>query len=210
MGYIYLITNTVTKKQYIGQTLCEDVERRWKQHKWPSNKNKGTYIANAFNKHGIESFKFQIICICFDEDCNIYEEQYIKKFNTLVPNGYNLQAGGNNHKCHLDTKKKLSDINKGKNNPQYGKKWSKELREKRKKETIGDKNPNFGKKSVNRKLVGMYDLENKLIETFNSIHEASEKTNINKTSISGVCNGKKHKKAGGFLWKFISDQPLTS
>jgi group I intron endonuclease len=209
MGYIYLITNKVNGKQYVGQTICKDVESRWRQHKWHSNRNLGTYISNAFKKYAIENFKFQIICICFDEDCNQYEEEYIVKFNTISPNGYNLESGGNNHKCHSETKKKLSEMNKGKNNPQFGKKWTNELKEKRKKETIGERNPNFGKKSVNRKNVGMYDSENKLIEKFNSINEASKKTKINETSISGVCNGK-HKKAGGFVWKFISDQLLTS
>ena len=209
MGFIYLVTNTITKKQYVGQTVCHDVERRWSQHKRPSNRNKGTYLSNAFKKYGIENFSFRVICICFDEDCNRFEEEYIKKYDTVAPNGYNLKTGGNNHKCHSDTKKKLSDMNKGINNPQYGKKWSKELREKRKQDTIGNKNPNFGKRSVNRKTVGMYDSGNKLIETFNCIQEAYEKTKINKTSISGVCNGK-HKKAGGFIWKFISDQTLTS
>ena len=209
MGYIYLITNKETKKQYVGQTICKDVEKRWRQHRWPSNRNLGTYLSNAFKKYGIENFKFEIICICFDEDCNRFEQDYIKKFNTVSPNGYNIESGGSNHICHPDTKKKLSETNKGANNPQYGKKWSKERKEKRKKDSIGNKNPNYGRDSVNRKTVGMYDSENKLIEKFNSIREASEKTKINESSISGVCNGK-HIKAGGFVWKFISGQLLAS
>jgi group I intron endonuclease len=204
MGYIYLITNMETKKQYVGQTMCKDVERRWSQHRWPSNRNLGTYLSNAFKKYGIENFKFQIICICFDEDCNRFEQEYITKFNTLSPNGYNIESGGNNHVCHVDTKKKLSEMNKGKNNPQFGKKWTKELKDKRQKESIGDKNPNYGSKSPNRKTIGMYDLQNILIEKFNSIREAYKKTKITESSISGVCNGR-HKKAGGFIWKFISD-----
>ena len=106
MGYIYLITNIETKKQYVGQTVCKDVERRWAQHKWPSNRNLGTYLSNAFKKYGIDNFKFQIICICFDEDCNRFEQEYIIKFSTLSPNGYNIESGGNNHVCHEDTKKK--------------------------------------------------------------------------------------------------------
>ena len=131
MGYIYLITNKETKKQSVGQTICKDVEKRWRQHRWPSNRNLGTYLSNAFKKYGIENFKFEIICICFDEDCNRFEQDYIKKFNTVSPNGYNIESGGSNHICHPDTKKKLSEINKGKNNPQYGKKWSKEKKEKK-------------------------------------------------------------------------------
>lgn len=210
MGYIYLITNTVTKKQYVGQTLRDDVRTRWRQHTWPCNMNSGTCLSNAFNKYGVEAFKFQIICICFDEACNQLEIDYIKKFNTLAPNGYNLESGGNNRKHHADTRKKLSELTKGENNPQYGKKWTEQRKDKKSEDSIGNKNPNFGKKSVNRRAVGMYNLNNELLKTFDCIHVASVETKINERSISGVCNGYKHKKAGGFVWKFISDQILTS
>ena len=50
-----------------------------------------------------------IICICFDEDLNKFEKEYIKKYNTLVPNGYNLREGGNTSKHHIETKNKISN-----------------------------------------------------------------------------------------------------
>ena len=53
-----------------------------------------TYLKRAFEKYGIENFKFRIICICFDDDLNKYEIEYIKKYDTIVPNGYNLSEGG--------------------------------------------------------------------------------------------------------------------
>jgi group I intron endonuclease len=60
-------------------------------------------LLRAYEKHGIDKFKFQIICICFDEDCNKYETEYIKKFNTLAPHGYNIKEGGKSSKHHPDT-----------------------------------------------------------------------------------------------------------
>ena len=45
-------------------------------------------------KHGIEKFKFEILIICFDEDVFKYEKEYIKKYNTIIPNGYNMNGGG--------------------------------------------------------------------------------------------------------------------
>jgi group I intron endonuclease len=54
-------------------------------------------------KYDINNFKFQIICVCFDEDCNKFEKEYIKKFNTISPNGYNLMDGGNNSRHHPET-----------------------------------------------------------------------------------------------------------
>jgi len=51
-------------------------------------------LFNAYVKYGIENFKFEIVCICFDEACNELEKFYIEKFKTLYPNGYNLRAAG--------------------------------------------------------------------------------------------------------------------
>jgi len=141
MGYIYLITNLITKKQYVGQTIRVDIETRWKDHKNCEKNSIGRCLLNAYLKYGIEHFKFQIICICFDEDCNRFEEEYIKKLNTLVPNGYNLESGGNNSQCHPETKKLISEKLKGRlltpSTP--------ELRKKQSEARLRNKNPNFGK-----------------------------------------------------------------
>jgi group I intron endonuclease len=45
-------------------------------------------------KHGVENFKFEILIICFDQDLVRYEKEYIKKYNSQVPNGYNILSGG--------------------------------------------------------------------------------------------------------------------
>ena len=76
------------------------------------------------------------------------------------------------------------------------------MRKKRSTDTVGKKNPNYGKKSVNIKNVGMFDENNILIQRFDSIHQASIETDIHERCISGVCRGE-HKKAGGFIWKFL-------
>ena len=141
MGYIYLITNIITKKQYVGKTQREDIEKRWKEHKKCDKYTIGRCLLNAYNKYGIDNFKFQIICICFDEDCNYYEEEYIKKFNTLSPNGYNLESCGNNSKCHPETKKLISEKLKGRQLTPV----TDELRRKNSESKLGSKNHNFGK-----------------------------------------------------------------
>jgi group I intron endonuclease len=211
MGYIYLITNTVNGKRYVGQTIRKNIETRWKAHKKCDKYSCGSYLLRAYNKYGIDKFKFQIICICFDEDCNRFEEEYIKKLNTLAPNGYNLDAGGKNSKHHPDTIKLLSELNKGDKNPQFGRVWTEdekntlwtpEVRSEKSKSVSGNKNPNYGCKSVHRKEIAMYNLENELINRFESIHKASIVTNINERCISGACNGGQ-KTAGGFIWKFL-------
>ncbi len=104
MGYIYRITNTIDGKRYVGQSKCEDIEKRWKQHKKVDRKCIGPYLFNAYKKHGIENFKFEIVCICFDEDCDKYEKEYILKFNTITPNGYNIKLGPTFSKHTQDSK----------------------------------------------------------------------------------------------------------
>jgi group I intron endonuclease len=113
MGYIYRITNTINKKVYIGQTIQETVEKRWNLHKHLAGRNKGcTALKEAFKKYGIDKFKFEVLIICFNEDCIAYEKEYIKKYNSIAPNGYNISAGGDGGaffkgKKHTEETKKI-------------------------------------------------------------------------------------------------------
>lgn len=107
MGYIYRITNTIDGKRYIGQSKCIDIDTRWKQHKKVDRHCIGPYLFNAYKKHGIENFKFEIVCVCFDEDCDKYEKEYILKFNTITPNGYNIKLGPTFSKHTEDSKERI-------------------------------------------------------------------------------------------------------
>jgi group I intron endonuclease len=158
MGYIYLITNTVNGKKYVGQTLEKDINTRWKQHKNQEKNTLGRYLSNAYIKYGIKSFKFQIICVTFDDACNELEEFYIQKYNSLVPNGYNLKAGGKNSKHHPDTIKKMSDTLKGRVLGVKTEETSRKLRETH----LGEKNPNFGKKMSDEQKKKISDTHKKL------------------------------------------------
>jgi group I intron endonuclease len=130
MGYIYLITNTINGMRYIGQTKHNDINKRWSEHKNFKKSSIGRFLLNAYQKYGIENFKFQIVCICFDEDCNKYESEYITKFNTLSPNGYNLKAGGHFSAHHPETKKLMSEsIKKLWQNKEHKEKISNSLKE---------------------------------------------------------------------------------
>jgi group I intron endonuclease len=86
-----MIKNKLNNQCYIGQTI-QNLEERWRQHKKISSNC--IYLKNAFKKYGFENFNFKLICICFDKDLNKFEIDYIKKYNSLVPNGYNLTTGG--------------------------------------------------------------------------------------------------------------------
>jgi group I intron endonuclease len=128
MGFIYKITNIVTKKCYIGETVRPNPEERWKQHLQKINNGEGCpALRDAIKKYGVSNFKFEVIIICFDEDRHKYEKEYIKKYNSQVPNGYNILDGGQYGGSRLgikhteESKKKMSETCKKfyKANPNY-------------------------------------------------------------------------------------------
>ena len=107
---IYKIVNKINGKVYIGQTI-RSIEDRWSDH--CKNSSRCTAIKNAIVKYGIDNFKISTISYCNSlDEMNHREERYISLYNTMSPNGYNLQPGGKNHKLSNETKAKLSHINK--------------------------------------------------------------------------------------------------
>lgn len=82
---IYKIENTLNHKIYVGQSV--HIERRWSEHCFPSKKS---VISKAIQKYGKEKFTFQILEECSVEELDEKESYYIKKFNCVIPNGYNV------------------------------------------------------------------------------------------------------------------------
>ena len=112
MGSIYKITNTVNGKVYIGQTRHDAEKTRIRDHLT----GKGSrIIKSAIEKYGKDAFTYQILHDdIIPEFLDTLEIEAIEKFNTVSPNGYNLRAGGGGGSPSEETRRKLSDINKGK------------------------------------------------------------------------------------------------
>ncbi|HEY5268368.1 MAG TPA: GIY-YIG nuclease family protein, partial [Candidatus Saccharimonadales bacterium] len=109
MHYLYKISDTLNNKVYIGQS--KDPEKRWKQHKWLSNKIiKHQYIHRAIAKYGIDNFTFEVIATCISqEDADETEIILIKQYDSRnIEKGYNLGAGGNTNIPGEETRKKMS------------------------------------------------------------------------------------------------------
>lgn len=94
-GSIYLIKNSINSKVYVGQTV-QETEKRFEQHLKLLKSNKNQAIHKAIKSMGKEKFSFEIIKteITSYEELNKLEEFFINKFNSIVPNGYNLCPGG--------------------------------------------------------------------------------------------------------------------
>jgi len=123
--YIYQIQNLINQKRYIGLT-AKDLHKRWSAHRNKAKKcNKGIYA--AIQKYGIDNFKFEVLetfnDLSFDE-LLAKEVEYIKKYNTFSPGGYNMTHGGEGttgHKLSAETRRKMSESRTGKTRQPFSK-----------------------------------------------------------------------------------------
>ena len=87
---IYIITNILTAKQYVG--ITNNLKRRWYVH---SKAEGETYLYRAIRKYGLENFIFTHIADAFNsESAKQIEVMLIAEHNTFTPNGYNGTFGG--------------------------------------------------------------------------------------------------------------------
>lgn len=56
-------------------------------------------IANAIKKYGRENFTFQILEQCDTDKLNERETYYIRLYNSLAPNGYNIEEKQDGNSC---------------------------------------------------------------------------------------------------------------
>lgn len=107
---IYKHTNKITGKCYIGQT-CDTMENRWRDHVKDSKKVKPRYkFQHAIKKYKEDNFTHEILEELDSElFTNAAEKYWIKKFNSLSPNGYNLTDGGDGGRKSEETKSKMRD-----------------------------------------------------------------------------------------------------
>jgi hypothetical protein len=110
IGVIYLIIGPNLEHKYIGQTKIfrNDSTKtrkfkyfnyigRFKEH-IVAAKYKPTYhVDKIIQEYKPENFSVKLIKYCYPEELDYYEIKYIKKFNTLHPNGLNIVLG-NPHK----------------------------------------------------------------------------------------------------------------
>ena len=89
------------------------ITNRWNKHISDANNyiDESRCFCNAIRKYGKDNFNVEILLICNLEMMDYYEKKFIELYNTISPNGYNLEAGGvgkNGKIMHEDTKEKIS------------------------------------------------------------------------------------------------------
>lgn len=92
---VYAIVCSINSKIYVGST-CRSFYLRWRDHKTSLNKNShcNTYLQNAWNKYGEESFSFEVLEIVENKIKEIILEREQDWINSLEPykseKGYNV------------------------------------------------------------------------------------------------------------------------
>jgi hypothetical protein len=120
---IYMITCPLNKK-YIG--TCRMVlsnERkaghlqRWLAHVSEAKNNKNFCVAldESIRRHNGIGFDVKVLEVCPTDKREEREQHYIKHYNTLVPNGYNMTQGGRDGKRSEITRQNIIIANTGKN-----------------------------------------------------------------------------------------------
>lgn len=149
---IYLITNKTNGKQYVGQTI-HSAEERFVQHCKPSERN-CRLLNRAIQKYGVQAFEVSVLeHVESADELDSREIYWIEKLNTLSPNGYNLNGGGNGKGGVSDeTREKLRQAMIGKfegeKNPFFGKHHTAETRKRmceNHRDISGENNPNYGR-----------------------------------------------------------------
>jgi group I intron endonuclease len=231
---VYLITNIVNGKQYVGQTV-KSLKDRWKFH--CSIHSGCLAMKSAINKYGKNNFIIEPIYVSSSlEELNKKEEEYVKQYNTLVPNVYNLMSGGDRPTMSEESKRKMSIAKKGRpawnkgltkedprvashvqygsNNGAYGKSHHNKPHSEQSKKKISNAKIGSVWSEETRKAMSKSKKRNKqkvpviCLETgkiYEAISYAAKDLGINS---GGICNamsgGRKRKTAGGYTFARVS------
>lgn len=168
---IYLITNKVNNKHYVGQTI--KLRKRLLKHLSDSLNNtrvKHILLYKAFRKYGIDNFEVSVLYeVEYSNNVKqILDEKetaYIQEYNSYGKLGYNQTLGGD------------AGV--------LGYKMTNEQREKIKQATLAN--------CINRKQCFAKNLVTGEITMYSSIVEMSQKLGIQRTGISKCLAGKQKK-----------------
>lgn len=180
-GTIYLITNTINGKVYVGQTTKTKPVDRWKQHKRNMNYDpyKSIALYRAMRKYGVENFTWEIVVAGVPEALlDDLETNCIAAYNGYTK-GYNMLEEGNTMRGYVFSSEvltHLSKIRKGKEPVNKGKKFP-EL---------------SGKNSPSSIPVVCIDTK----QRFHSAKEAATTMGLCHSSVVAVCKGRRNKTKG--------------
>lgn len=213
--FIYTLNDPITHEiKYVGKT--DNLKRRLNEHTKKikySKSHKNDWI-NHLLKNNIKP-EIEILDIVIESEWCFWEEHWISLIKTWGFKLTNMTSGGDGGKQNAEANKKISEKLKGKvysketinkmRIAKLGVKASYETKLKMSNNKIGIKNPIYGKQRPEstkkyRKVI-QCDLNFNEIKIWSGLIIASKELNINRCTITDVCNNRK-KSAGGYKWKY--------
>ncbi len=168
---VYLITNTVNGKKYVGWT-DGTFQERWKKHcnlAGLTNPKQLPILHKAIRKYGKAAFSMTLICEAENpEEARKKEMHFIAEYRTFYKwtdaHGYNMTLGGEGAVGYRHTVEGLRKISEKSRNRWGDEKWASAWRARHKQNPPirpGTKRPDFGAKMRGRKRPGMHTSETK-------------------------------------------------
>lgn len=213
---IYEIENTISYKKYIGSSF--NIEKRFYRHKnnLKSGKHANIHLQREYDKYGLESFTFNILEECSKEDIKQIEQKYLNKIfeiDNCFLLYYNIgkkSSGGDNLTFNPKRSEIIIKIKNG-----LVKRYENESEEdkiRRCENLIGDKNPNYGKKWTDEKRERMSKqrsgleskIKGKTLEEIHGEERALEIKNKQSEKMKNLLIGEKN----GFFGKKHTEENL--
>lgn len=220
-GFIYVTTNLVNGKMYVGQ--------RKRTRNWRTYLGSGNALRLAIDKYGRENFTRNIIDIAFSKtELDRLELYYTKLFHAVNHrHWYNICEGGRTGAAEHQKKPVVLYDAYGNYIQKYNSltqasKLANESRDVVRNSCNGKiimtKNKNIWRwegdsfdkyqttynKNLKSKVIKCYTFDGKFVCKYDSIHDASNQTNISRSSIKKCCEGLQST-AGGYVWRYEED-----
>lgn len=203
MRGIYYIKNKTNNKFYVGQSI--DIETRIKRHKrtLKNGTHHNKHLQKSFNKYGENNFEYGVLYEA-NEDDNLdeLEMKYIESTGAFE-HGYNSTKGGKGDLGMIVTdefRMRMSELVKGEKNPNYGHKWTPEM-----KAHLSKKFSDGSRKGANNvraiKVIRVEDCKIYPTQT-----DAAIDLNLNSVASIDRCVQNKEYIAGGFHFALYSDE----
>ncbi|WP_353480152.1 GIY-YIG nuclease family protein [Haliscomenobacter sp.] len=110
--HIYKITNLVTNKIYIGQTIQKNPKMRWYSHQADTREGKNTHLYNSMRKYGVDKFLWEVIDSADSlNELNLKEQHWLDEYRKTTE-VYNLREAGNNKTHSEQSKEKMKESQK--------------------------------------------------------------------------------------------------
>lgn len=213
-GFIYVITNDVNGKQYVGKTT-DTIEARYKKHleEYKRLRCEKRPLYSAMNKYGLEHFSVKQLEECELDILNIREQYWIKELNTFH-NGYNATYGGDGTQLY-NYDLFIQDYNNGMTAQEIANKYNCDLKPIRLALTkVGyDTKKNANDRNIHLSVIQLDKKTEKPIQEFISTRAAAlymqahgytkdKKDESVSHHIAEAARGKR-KSAYGFKWKLL-------